>query len=179
MKPVLINFIGAPSSGKSMMAALTFVKLKTEHNSSELIQEYAKQLVWENRLDELANQWYVTKRQYDMINAVYGKVDYLVVDSPLLIGLYYNRYHEDNVCNVEKTEGMILSKMEEFNNVYIFLKRNTNNPYEKVGRIHNEEQSTEIEKDLKKLLDEFNLKYLEVVSDVKNIDKIMEYIYNF
>lgn len=177
MKPVLINFVGAPSSGKSMMAALTFVKLKTDHNSSELIQEYAKQLVWENRLEELANQWYVTKRQYDMIKAVYGKVDYLVTDSPLLIGLYYNRHHDDNVCNVEKTERMILSKMEEFNNVYIFLKRNKNNPYEKVGRIHNEEQSIEIEKDLKKLLDEFNLDYLEVVSDVNNIDEIMRYIY--
>jgi hypothetical protein len=179
MKPVLINFVGAPSSGKSMMAALTFVKLKMDHNSSELIQEYAKQLVWENRLEELANQWYVTKKQYDMIKAVYGKVDYVVTDSPLLIGLHYNRYHIDNVCNVEKTEGMIVSKMEEFNNIYIFLKRNKNNPYETIGRIHNEEQSIEIEKNLKGLLDEFDLKYLEIESDVNNIDKIMEYIYSF
>lgn len=178
MKPVLINFVGTTSAGKSMMAALTFVKLKTDHNSSELIQEYAKQLVWENRLEELANQWYVTKRQYDMIKAVYGKVDYLVTDSPLLIGLHYNRYHTDNVCNVEKTESMILSKMDEFNNVYIFLKRNKNNPYEKTGRIHDEDQSIEIEKYLKGLLDEFNLKYLEIESDVNNIDKIMEYVYS-
>lgn len=178
MKPVLINFVGSPSCGKSIMAALTFVKLKMDHNSSELIQEYAKQLVWENRLEELANQWYVTKRQYDMIRAVYGKVDYLVTDSPLLIGLHYNRYHIDNVCNVEKTEKMILSKMGEFNNIYIFLKRNKHNPYEKIGRIHNEEQSIEIEKILKSTLDEFSLKYLEIESDVMNIDKIMEYIYS-
>lgn len=178
MKPVLINFVGAPSSGKSMMAALTFVKLKMDHNSSELIQEYAKQLVWANRLEDLANQWYVTKKQYDMIRSVYGKVDYVVTDSCLLIGLHYNRYHKNNVCNVEKTERMILSKMEEFNNVYIFLKRNKDNPYEKVGRIHNEEQSIEIEEILKSTLDEFNLKYLEIESDVNNIDKIMEYIYS-
>lgn len=178
MKPVLINFVGAPSSGKSMMAALTFVKLKMDHNSSELIQEYAKQLVWANRLEDLANQWYVTKKQYDMIRSVYSKVDYVVTDSCLLIGLHYNRYHKNNVCNVEKTEMMILSKMEEFNNVYIFLKRNKDNPYEKVGRIHNEEQSIEIEEILKSTLDEFNLKYLEIESDVNNIDKIMEYIYS-
>ena len=68
--------------------------------------------------------------------------------------------------------------MEEFNNIYIFLKRNTNNPYETIGRIHNEEQSIEIEKNLKGLLDEFDLKYLEIESDVNNIDKIMEYIYS-
>jgi hypothetical protein len=178
MKPVLINFVASPSSGKSIMAALTFVKLKTDHNSSELIQEYAKQLVWSEKFEELANQWYVTKKQYDMIKAVYGKVDYLVTDSPLLVGLHYNRYHTDNVCNVEKTESMILSKMDEFNNIYIFLKRNKNNPYEKIGRIHDENQSIEIEKNLKGLLDEFNLKYLEIESDVNNIDKIMEYVYS-
>lgn len=32
--------------------------------------------------------------------------------------------------------------------------------YETIGLIHNEEQSIEIEKNLKGLLDEFNLKYL-------------------
>lgn len=178
MKPLLINFVGAPSSGKSIMSALTFVKLKSDHNSSEFVQEYAKQLVWANEIDDLKNQWYVTINQYKMIKAVYGKVDYVVTDSPLLLGLYYNRHENENVCNIEKTEKMILSKMEEFNNVYIFLKRNKNNPYEKVGRIHDENQSIEIEKNLKGLLDEFNLKYLEIESDVNRIDKIMEYVYS-
>lgn len=176
--PVLINFLGAPSSGKSSLASLTFVKLKINHLSSELVQEYAKQLVWANRLEDLSNQWYVSKQQYLMLKAVYGKVDYLVTDSPLLAGFYYNRHHPDNVCDVSKTEKMILSKMKEFNNIYIFLKRNKNFPYEHIGRIHDEDQSNKIEKELKELLDELGIEYLEIVSDVNNITEILNYIYS-
>lgn len=178
MLPVLINFVGSPSVGKSVISSLTFVHLKIDHNSSELVQEYAKLLCWQEKFEDLSNQWYVSKKQYEMLKAVYGKVDYLVTDSPLLLGLHYNRYHPENVCDVKKTEEMILSKMSEFNNIYIFLKRNPNIPYENIGRIHNEEQSIEIEKNLKNMLDEFNLKYLEITSDILNIDKIMEYIYS-
>ncbi len=178
MNPLLINFVGAPSVGKSTISALTFVKLKTNHHSSELVQEYAKQLVWSENFEDLSNQWYVSKKQYEMLKAVYGKVNYLVTDSPLILGLHYNRYHKDNVSDIKKTETMILSKMKEFNNVYILLKRNTNIPYEKIGRIHTEQQSIEIEKNLKNILDEFNIKYLEITSDVNNIQKIIDYIYS-
>lgn len=178
-KPLLINFVGAPSCGKSTISALAFVKLKTAHKSSELVQEYAKQLVWAENYEDLSNQWYVSKKQYEMLKAVYGKVNYLVTDSPLILGLHYNRYHQDNVCDVQKTEKMILSKMNEFNNVYIFLTRNKSIPYEKIGRIHNEKQSMEIEKILKDLLNELNLQYLEITSDIDNIDQILEYIYSF
>jgi len=179
LKPLLINFVGAPSCGKSTISALTFVKLKTSHKSSELVQEYAKQLVWAENYEDLSNQWYVSKKQYEMLRAVYGKVNYLITDSPLILGMHYNRYHKDNVCDVKKTEKMILSKMTEFNNVYIFLKRNRTIPYEKTGRIHDEQQSMEIEKNLKNLLDELNLQYLEITSDINNIDCILEYIYSF
>lgn len=178
-KPLLINFVGAPSCGKSTISALTFVKLKTAHKSSELVQEYAKQLVWAENYEDLSNQWYVSKKQYEMLKAVYGKVNYLITDSPLILGLHYNRYHQDNVCDVKKTENMILSKMNEFNNVYIFLKRNKSIPYESIGRIHDENQSMEIENNLKGILDELKLEYLEIISDVNNIDKILKYIYSF
>jgi hypothetical protein len=179
MRTKVINFVGAPSVGKTTMSALIFAELKHMHKTTELVQEYAKTLVWQERYDELDNQYQVSMEQYKMLKAVDGKVEYAVMDSPLFVGMFYNRTYETNVCNVEKTEAMILSKMEEFNNIYIFLKRNKQNPYEKTGRIHNEEQSIEIENNLKDILDEFKLEYLEIVSDVNNIDKIMEYIYSF
>lgn len=175
--PILVNFISAPSIGKSTMSSLAFVRLKTDHNKAELVQEYAKQLVWGEKFDVLSNQWYVSKKQYKMLKAVYGKVDYLVTDSPLLLGGYYNRYYPDNVCDREKTEEMILEKIKEFNNIYIFLKKNSDFPFEKEGRIHTEEQSIKIEQQLKEMLDEFKIDYLEITSDVNNMDKIIDYIY--
>jgi hypothetical protein len=94
------------------------------------------------------------------------------------LGLFYNRFHKDNVCNIEKTEKMILSRMDEFDNVYIFLERG-DFPYDCSGRIHSMEESEEIQRQLKELLDEFGIKYLQIKSDKRNIPEIVRYIKAF
>lgn len=178
MKTKVINFVASPSTGKSLMAALIFSELKMRHYKAEYVQEYAKTLIWQDRLDDLANQYNVSLEQYRMIKSVNGKVDYICLDSPLLLGVFYNRYHDGNVCNVEKTEKMILSKMSEFENIYIFLERNEEFPYETEGRIHNEEQSNVIAVQLLDLLDELGIKYRKFKSDKKNVQSMLDYILN-
>lgn len=175
----VINFVGAPSSGKSVIASLLFAELKMLHYSAEYVQEYAKTLIWQNRMDELDNQYTVSMEQYKMIRGVNGKVDYICLDSPLLIGLYYNRTHKTNVSDVKKTEAMILSKMKEFDNIYIFLDRNMEYPYEEVGRIHTEEESKVISEEFIELMEELGIKYCRFVSDRKNIKDILKYILSF
>jgi len=178
MNTKIINLVGSPSSGKSLIAALLFAELKMMHKRAEYVQEYAKTLVWQNRLDELANQYNVTTEQYKMIKAVNNKVEYICLDSPLLLGLYYNRYHPDNVSNVEKTEKMILNRIKEFDNIYIFIERNKEFPYELEGRIHNEKESDEISFKLLDILKEFELPFKSFKSDKSNIHDMMEYILN-
>lgn len=179
MKTKVVNFVASPSSGKSLMAALIFSELKMKHYKAEYVQEYAKTLIWQDRLHELANQYNVSYEQYKLIKSVNGKVQYICLDSPLLLGLYYNRHHTDNVCDVTKTEQMILSKMQEFDNIYIFLDRNEEYPYENEGRIHNEEQSKIIAQELLQLLDELGIKYKRIRSDRKNVQEIIDYIFNY
>lgn len=178
MNTKIINLVGSPSSGKSLIAALLFTELKMMHKRTEYVQEYAKTLVWQNRLDELANQYNVTTEQYKMIKAVNGKVQYICLDSPLLLGIYYNRYHPDNVSNVAKTEKMILNRINEFHNIYIFIERNKEFPYELEGRIHNEKESDEISIKLKEILKEFNIPFKTFKSDKSNIQEMMKYILN-
>ena len=67
---IVVNFVSGCGAGKSLMSALTFAELKMKHLNVELVQEFAKQLVWENRIDELDNQFLVTKTQYKMIKAL-------------------------------------------------------------------------------------------------------------
>ncbi|NBU33891.1 hypothetical protein EB118_02200 [bacterium] len=172
---IVVNFIGAPSVGKSLMAALTFAELKHKHKSAELIQEFAKTLVWQGRFEELNNQWYVSNSQYKMLKAVDSKVDYICTDSALILGLLYNRYHKDNVSDIAKTERMILDKMDEFRNIYILLERG-DFPYETIGRIHTEEESNEIQERLKMLLDEFSIRYFKVKSSKDSLEQIIQYI---
>jgi hypothetical protein len=178
MKTKVINFVASPSSGKSLMAALVFSELKMMHFRAEYVQEYAKTLIWQDRLEELANQYNVSYEQYKMIKSVNGKVDYICLDSPLLLGLYYNKNHEDNVSDITKTEKMILSKMNEFENIYIFLDMNEEYPYENAGRIHNESQSKEIANELLCLLNDLGIKYKRFKSDRRNLDDILCYILN-
>jgi hypothetical protein len=178
MKTKVINFVASPSTGKSLMAALIFSELKMRHYKAEYVQEYAKTLIWQDRLDDLANQYNVSLEQYRMIKSVNGKVDYICLDSPLLLGVFYNKHHDGNVCNVEKTEAMILSKMSEFDNIYIFLERNEEFPYETEGRIHNEEQSKVIADQLLDLLDELGIKYRKFKSDKNNVQYMLDYILN-
>lgn len=179
MRTKIINLIGAPSAGKSVVAALLFAELKMRHYSAEYVQEYAKTLIWQNRLDELDNQYTVSFEQYKMIKAVNGNVEYICLDSPLLIGLYYNRVYKTNVSDVKKTEAMILSKMEEFDNIYIFLDRNEDYPYEKAGRIHSEEESKIISVEFIELMEELGINYKRFVSDRSNINEMLDYIFSF
>lgn len=176
MKTLVINFVGGSGVGKSLMAALTFAELKINHFITEYVQEYAKTLVWQKRFDELNNQYQVSTEQYRMIKAVDGAVNYIVCDSPIIIGLFYNRYHTTNVCNVQKTEEMLLSKMKEFNNIYIFLERNQEFPFEKEGRLQDEEESKNIDNLFKELLDELQIEYLSVISSKDSLDNIMKWI---
>ncbi len=174
-KTKCINLVSGPSCGKSVMSALIFAELKSMHKSAELVQEFAKQLVWTEQFEELNNQYHVSMTQYRWLKAVDGKVDYIVTDSPLLLGLLYNRIYPTNVSNVQKTEEMILSKMSEFDNIYIFLER-SDYPFERHGRVHTESQSHEIDDQLKSLMDSMGLQYLSVKSSKTSISKIIDYV---
>lgn len=176
-----INFIGGASVGKSLMSALTYAEMKSLHLSVEMVQEYAKMLVYMENFEMLNCQYMVSMEQYKRLKALKGKVDYVCCDSPMLVGLFYNRHYETNVCNVEKTEEMIVSKMKELepnnkNRRYIFLERNEEYPFEQEGRVHGEEESKRIDQQFKLLLEEFGIEYLSVKSDKASIPVIIDYI---
>lgn len=176
MKTKVVNFIGSPSSGKSTMAALTFSELKMRHYKAEYVQEYAKTLIYREMFEELNNQYNVTMTQYKMLKSIYGKVQYICIDSPLLLGVYYNRNNKNNICDVKKFERLLMEKNKEFDNIYVLLKRNHNYPFEKEGRIHNEIESGQIEIELENLLKEFNIPYITIVSDKSSVNDILDFI---
>ena len=176
-KSIYVNFVGAPSVGKSLMSAMTYAELKSLHLNAEMVQEYAKMLVYMEDYEMLNCQWMVSFQQYKMLKAMQGKVDFICCDSPLLIGMFFNRYHATNVCDVEKTEAMILDKMRELQpSIYILLERNTDFPFETEGRMQTEAECIEIDKQIKDLLDAKGIEYLSVKSDKSSIPAIVEYI---
>jgi hypothetical protein len=78
----------------------------------------------------------------------------------------------------KKQNNDFLGKIKEFDNIYIFIERNKEYPYEMEGRIHDEKQSDEISNKLKDILKEFDIKYITFRSDKSNIQKMLDYILN-
>lgn len=173
----LISLYSGPGSGKSTGAAWIFAKLKLAGVNAELVTEFAKDKVWEKNEKALANQAYVFGKQYFRLSRLEGEVECVVTDSPLLLGVMYNRDprlgEEFNkvVARVSKSIGGV--------HLDYFVKRVK--PYNPKGRLQTEDESDKISEKIKKLLDvELGVGkwkeipgnesgYQEIVNDVLNV----------
>lgn len=59
MQTIVINLMGAPGTGKSTIASELFSKMKWLGYDVELVSEYAKELVWEERSETFKNELYL------------------------------------------------------------------------------------------------------------------------
>lgn len=136
----------------------------------ELVSEFAKDLVWEENYTALENQLYISGHQSYKLSKLKGKVDVVIVDSPLILGGFYN--HDENIN--EDLNKLLLKIFNSYNNMNFFLKRVKK--YNPVGRIQTEEESNEIAKELLDLIDNFNLDYEIVTGDLSGGDYILDKI---
>ena len=88
MKKVV--FIGGPGSGKSTIAAETFVTLKKQNINAELVTEWIRQDIWLNGpMTNIWEQFRTGARQREIENAVPTTVDYVITDSGTLTPYFY------------------------------------------------------------------------------------------
>lgn len=151
----VINMLSGPGSGKSTLAAELFVYMKKRGYKVEYLQEYAKELVWKRKHHILDNQHIVSYKYYRKIKSIYDcdQVDFVILDSSLLNGLYYNTL-EANLSNKEKTRSLILEYYNEFNNYNVFVERGDDYEYETAGRLQTETQAIGIDQELQEILKE-------------------------
>ena len=171
MVSINVNLYAGPGSGKSTGAAYIFSKLKMAGVNAELVTEYAKDKVWEDNKKALANQAYVFGKQYFRLSRLEGEVDVIVTDSPLLLGVMYNKDsrlgEEFNrvVARVSKSIGDV--------QLDYFVKRVK--PYNPRGRLQTEEESDEISAKIKALLDAERGagKWREIPGDTEGYDSVV------
>ncbi len=110
-------------TGKSVLAAELFVHMKKQGYRVEYLQEYAKKLVWLKNFEMLNNQHLVSYKYFKSIKALSECEDlqYVILDSSLLNGLYYNRNNLNNLSNIEKTEALIMEYYGKFKNINLFV----------------------------------------------------------
>lgn len=136
----VINLFAGPGAGKSTIAAGVFSKMKKLGLNVELVTEYAKDLTWEGRQNLLNyDQLYVFAKQQRRLDRLRNVVDYVVTDSPLLLGLAYLR--KDYPASLG---GLIYDYWNRYNNINFFLSRE-DKVYNPIGRNQTEEEARKLD----------------------------------
>lgn len=163
----VVNLFGGPGSGKSTTSAGVFAILKLHNVECELVTEYAKDLVWEERHKTFLDQQYIFAKQHHKLWMVADKVDVIVTDCPLILNIIYGqryagttRIFDDNVLEV----------VNSFDNYNILLNRTKE--YKINGRNETEDEAKEIDCQVKDALEKHNVSYNVVQGNFEGINKI-------
>ena len=174
MKTIVINLIGSPGTGKSTLASELFSKMKWKGHDVELVSEYAKELVWEERHETFKNEIYLFAKQHHRLFRLNNKVKYIITDRPLILSLFYNEKYGDSSTEFKN---IVLHEINKFENINVFLERTK--PYVKKGRNQTEEESNEFSKIMYNIVAEnTEIHMIEKCKALETSEKILNYITN-
>jgi hypothetical protein len=163
----VINLFAGPGSGKSTTAAGLFFLLKSAGSNSELVTEFAKQLVWQERHATFSDQLYILAKQNHKLNVLRGKVEFAVTDSPLLLSNIYAPKEYIGGFDV-----LVSNTFDSYDNLNFFIRRVK--PYNPVGRNQDEAGAKDIDVVIKNYLDIRGIRYLEIDGDKNAPQRIFD-----
>lgn len=142
----ILNFFSGPGAGKSTTKAGTFFLMKSQGVRAVQIEEYATEKSVEEDWATLADQSKVTSEQEKRQRRYLGKVDWVLTDSPLVLGvLYAQGEHATKAFHQE-----VWDLFDSYQNVNIWLDRVK--PYQQYARHHDEDEARELDVRLQKLV---------------------------
>ena len=153
----VINFFGAPSSGKTTATSGLHHEMKKRWIEAELVQERAKELVLDDTAHLLADQLSILADQNKRQLRNLGKTEVCISESPLILSAFY--------CPPEYPHSFFQMTFDIFHlydNVNIFLNRS--HRFSGHGRIQNEAQSDEIAEAMKQFLQKTSIPYYEITA---------------
>lgn len=150
-----INLFGAAGSGKSTTAAELFAKLRKAGYRCELLPEAAKGYCYTDATTVLQDQLLITAQQHHYMYFLNKSkfLDFLIIDSPILLGLFYTRKYEYFV-NMDK---LIIDLYNSYDNINYYIERN--HPYDATNRVQTEHEAINDNIELKLLLDYHSVPY--------------------
>ncbi len=168
----VINLFAGPGCGKSTLAAGVFHRMKVEGRSVEYVDEYAKQMTWEDRQKEMVNQLYIFAKQHKKLQRLVGKVEWAVTDSPLVMNLAY--CPEAYFANYAP---LVIEIANSFDNRNFLLERNV--PFESAGRNQDLTQAIQKDKEIEAILGSYSstMNFTRVFSSgEKGVNQIIQSI---
>jgi hypothetical protein len=173
----IINLFGGPGIGKSSIAAGLTYKLKKQHITCDNPYEFPKLLAWDENHSAIRDQLFVLANQHRGIVKSYGKVDYIILDSPILLSLVYKNVYKSNQYPAtlygDSFDKMVLDIYNQYENINILLDRGNGNHNES-ERYQNLEESRILDESIENVLIQNNIQYYRIKvnsNTVKNIVK--------
>src|SRR5210317_1994617 len=176
----LVNLFGGPGIGKSTIAAGIFYKLKKKHISSNNPYEFPKTLAWDKNYPAIQDQLYVFANQHRGIAQSYGKVDYIIIDSPILFSTIYHSYYTKGYPAEyygETFHNIVVDLHKQYDSINILLER-SDTIHNDDERFQSYEQSIEIDKLCKKILDDNGFAYHTIKVGKNSVKDILKIIKN-
>lgn len=171
MNTIVVNLIAPPSSGKSTIASAVFAELKWRGIECELVSEFAKELVWEQRHETFKDELYIFAKQNHRLFRLKDKVDVVVTDRPIILSAFYNNKYGDKSTEFED---IVLHEHNKYDNLNVYLNRKK--PYNPNGRNQTEEESVAFGYEMVHMLNSMGVNYLTVDGDKQGVDIIVNMI---
>ncbi len=154
----VINLYGGSGLGKSTTAALIFGEMKLKGMHCELVREYAKEWAWGDRKIMPEDQEHILAVQLSREQLYYGKLDYVVTDSPLLLGPIYQKYYSgSDPIAAEVFKNLKIAEQSGVKYMNFLLKRNK--PFDPRGRFETEEQAKEVDACVEAYLNHYSIQF--------------------
>tara|TARA_R110000803_G_scaffold129867_3_gene197154 strand:- start:9010 stop:9585 length:576 start_codon:yes stop_codon:yes gene_type:complete len=177
-KTKIINLFGGAGVGKSTTAAKIYNELQMNGYECDLPYEFPKQVAWENNRSQISDQLFIFANQHRNIVRSYGKVDYIILDSPILLSLVYkNLYNKGFPANLygNNFDSMALDVHRGYENINFYIQRNEET-YVDEGRLQSHDEALMVDKEIQKLLIVNDIQYIDIPQTKTIGDKISEHI---
>ena len=174
MKTKVINLYGGPSSGKSTQASGLFYKMKQQGFNVELVNEFAKECVWENNVPMLKDQLWVLAHQHRKLVRLTDKVDYIITDSPVLLSIAYRTVYDGPMYS-KAIDVLAKECYDMYDNLNVFLNRTTECADDN-SRAQDLEHSIHIDNHILKILSDIQVPFVRVDVDNETVPRILRLI---
>jgi nicotinamide riboside kinase len=170
---IVVNLIGGPGVGKSILTSEVFAELKRKFVSAEISPEYIKKKLREGSIKAVQSQIYIFGKQQYQLFTMKDEVDVIVTDSPFIFSSIYDS------TRCPELRKLILKEFNKYDNMNYYIRRDTTVPYEQEGRYQDSEGAKEVDETILAFLKNNNLEYKPVEGigkDVRNmiVEEIIE-----
>ncbi|MEK6828530.1 MAG: AAA family ATPase [Nanoarchaeota archaeon] len=155
-KAIVVNLIGGPGTGKSILTSELFAEFKRRFVSSEISPEYIKKKLREKSQKAVQSQIYIFGKQQYQLFTMKDEVDVIVTDSPFIFSSIY----DSTGCDELRT--LIMKEFNKYNNLNYFIERDNVAPYEQEGRYQDLDGAKKVDATILDFLEDNGIEYKSV-----------------